>query len=113
LIRLRHHDRQLSQATGSHLASLIETRHIRAITLPLLPNEIQHKAARYTRMRQNVNTTHYAVRCLLARQIEDFVKIAQAMGLRDFTTGMFYWLMSANNHLFKPRPTFSPSNPEE
>jgi glycosyltransferase involved in cell wall biosynthesis len=106
LIQLRLHPGQLSRVATSYLAHVLETRRIRAQILPLLPSGIRASAARYTLRRQNVWDVHYALRCLQAGRRGDFVQIVRAMGAHDFGLGLFYWLISANNHLFRPTPRF-------
>lgn len=110
LVRLRSHAKQLSKTGNSGVDFIRETRKIRSKLLPLLPEEIRSHAKRYVMLRQNVLDTHYCLRCLTWGRLKDFFKIASIMGAADFTLGVIFWLLTLNNHFYRPKPKFSYTN---
>lgn len=107
LVKLRSHPKQLSKARSSGIDFIRETRKIRSKLLPLLPEEIRSHAKRYVMLRQNVLDTHYCLRSLALGKFRDFLKIAAIMGTVDFTLGIIFWLLTLNNHLYRPKPRFA------
>jgi len=106
LVKLRSHAKQLSKADSSGVDFIRETRNIRSKLLPLLPEEIRSHAKGYVILRQNVLDTHYCLRCLTWGRFKDFFKIASIMGAADFTLGIIFWVLTLNNHLYRPKPKF-------
>ncbi|MCX5686487.1 MAG: glycosyltransferase [Candidatus Omnitrophica bacterium] len=107
LVKLRSHPKQLSKAYSSGIDFIRETRKIRSKLLPLLPEEIRSHVKRYVTLRQNVLDTHYCLRCLTRGRFKDFLKIASIMGAADFTLGVIFWLLTLNNHIYRPKPVFA------
>ena len=104
LVRLRSHRGQLSRAPSSGMAFISEGRRIRQLLLPLLPAEIRASAKRFSMLCQNVHDTHLVVRRLLAGRFRDTADMVGVMGARDLGLGLFFWLLTMNNHLYRPRP---------
>jgi len=106
LIRLRQHTGQLSKSKDVGIQFIDENRRIRAQILPLLPKAIQLRALKYTSWRQDALEAHYFVRCLM---VADFVKcsrLIRIMGVRALGMGLVHWLLTLNNHLYRPKPIF-------
>jgi glycosyltransferase involved in cell wall biosynthesis len=106
LIRLRQHPGQLSKSKDVGVQFIYECRRIRAQILPLLPKGIRRKALTYASWRQDALDAHHFVRCLM---VADFVKcsrLIRVMGGRDLVMGLVHWLLTLNNHLYRPKPIF-------
>lgn len=104
LIDLRLHNGQLSRAASSNLAAIRENRRILDRLIGELPRKVQRQAKLYRLLRQNVFDTHHAMRCILSRRFREFWEIVRIMGFDDFGLGIIGWLLTVNNHLFRPRP---------
>src|SRR5262245_18237381 len=107
LIRLRQHAGQLSKSKDVGVQSIYENRRIRAQILPLLPKSLRLRALRYASWRQDALDAHHFVRCLM---VADFVKcsrLIRIMGVRDLVMGLVHWLLTLNNHLYRPKPIFA------
>ena len=104
LVRVRSHRRQLSRSPslGAHFVS--EGRRIRQMLLPLLPDEIQYAAIRFSMLRHNVLDTHLVVRRLMAGRFRETADMAGVLGIRDLGLGLLFWLLTINNHLYRPQP---------
>jgi glycosyltransferase involved in cell wall biosynthesis len=107
LIRLRQHPRQLSKSKDVEVQFIYENRRIRAQILPLLPKGIQLKALRYTSWRQDALDAHYFVRCLMVADFVKCLRLIRTMGFRAFVMGLVHWLLTLNNHLYRPKPIFA------
>jgi len=108
LIQLRVHADQLSRTTASGMENLRANTQLRKRLQPLLPAEVQMAARRYRYSRHNVLAIHYAVRRLLTGSINDFIAIVSILGLRNTLAGMLFWLVTANNRLYRPRAKIVP-----
>lgn len=106
LIRLRQHKGRLSEAAFSGVKFARENRRILNQILPLLPQAIQAKARRFTWWSQNVFDTNHFVRCLLAGKFAEARALFQVMGFRYLVPGLAVWLITVNNRLYRPKPTF-------
>jgi glycosyltransferase involved in cell wall biosynthesis len=106
LVQLRIHENQLSRAPSSGIAYVSEHRQVRQTLLACLPETSQTDARLHFLLRQNVSDTHFAIRCLLAGRIQDFASVLSVMGPAYFAAGLLFWLLTVNNHLFRPRPRF-------
>ncbi|MGA2594175.1 MAG: glycosyltransferase [Bryobacteraceae bacterium] len=106
LVRLRWHPGQLSRAKPSRLAFLREGRRVRARLMSLLPETVQRNARWYVRRRQDVLDTHCCIRSGLEGRLRDCSRMIGEMGPRDLLPGLVFWCLTANNHLWKPRPKF-------
>jgi glycosyltransferase involved in cell wall biosynthesis len=104
LVRLRSHRRQLSRSSGLGAHFISEGRRIRQMLLPLLPAEIQHAASRFSMLRHNVLDTHLVVRRLMAGRFRETADMVSVMGIRDLGLGLLFWLLTINNHLYRPQP---------
>jgi glycosyltransferase involved in cell wall biosynthesis len=108
LVRLRLHARQLSRWSSSGTQFVVENRAIQTWLRARLPERIRGSARRYAHMRQEVLAVHHALRCLLGGRSGELLRTSQALGWRDFLIGSFFWLATANNRLYRPRPRFAP-----
>jgi glycosyltransferase involved in cell wall biosynthesis len=107
LVKLRSHPEQLSKERSSGVDFICETRKIRSKLLPLLPEKIRSDAEKYTMLRQNVLDMHHCMRSLGRGDFKDFFKIASIMGPADFTLGAIFWLLTLNNHIYRPKAVFA------
>ncbi len=106
LLRIRYHRKQLSAARSSAVEFIRENRRIRSILLPQLPETVREKARLYERHRHYVLAVHYGFRSLLAGRPAELLRVAGVLGPVDFPRAVGYWLMTANNHLHRPRAPF-------
>lgn len=105
LVRLRSHRGQLSRSAGLGAPFISEGRKIRQVLLSLLPPEIRSTAIRFSMLRQNVYDTHLVVRSLIAGRFQDASDMASVLGARDLGLGLLFWLLTINNHLYRPQPS--------
>ena len=49
--------------------------------------------------------THF-VRCLMAADFVKCSRLIRIMGVRGLVTGLLHWLLTLNNHLYRPKPIF-------
>ena len=108
ILRVRSHRGQLSRSLSAGLASIIESRRVRATILPELPPALHAYARCYEYMRHDVLDVHYALRRLAAGDPRTFLALARALGLRHMLLGALCWLLSVDNRLFRPTPRFLP-----
>jgi glycosyltransferase involved in cell wall biosynthesis len=106
LVRLREHSGRLSHASGSGVRFIEEGRRIRGEILRLLPQVVRQRAKRYSYWRHNVLETHYFLRCLMAGRLGQCATLMKIMGVRDLAAGVMLWLVTLNNHLYRPKPIF-------
>lgn len=106
LIRLRQHPKQLSKSKDAGVQFVYECRRIRAQILPLLPKGIRLKALTYASWRQDAFDAHYFVRCLMAADFVKCSRLIRIMGARALVMGLVHWLLTLNNHLYRPKPIF-------
>jgi hypothetical protein len=104
LVRLRSHRRQLSRSPSLGAYFISEGRRIRQTLLPLLPAEIQDTAGRFSMLRNNVLDTHLVVRRLMGGRFRETADMAGVLGVRDLGLGLLFWLLTINNHLYRPQP---------
>jgi glycosyltransferase involved in cell wall biosynthesis len=104
LVNIRSHEKQLSRASESGVRCILENREIRSKILTLLPKEIHVWANCYSHMRQNVLDVHHSIHCLRYKKYSNFIRILHIIGLKEFTTGLLFWLITLNNKLYKPQP---------
>lgn len=108
LVRLRSHSNQMSRISHNGACFVEECRKIRSTLLPLLPEEIQAYAKYYSILRYCVLDVHYAMRCVLTGRFKDFVRVARSIGLLSyFPLGILCWLLTVNNHIFRPSPKYA------
>jgi glycosyltransferase involved in cell wall biosynthesis len=108
LIRVRDHLARLSRSNYAGVQFVEENRRITRQILYLLPEGTRRKVISYTYWRQNVLDTHHFIRCLTAGRFAECSSLFKIIGARDFAAGMLAWLITANNHLYRPRPVFTP-----
>ncbi|MBD2431629.1 glycosyltransferase [Fischerella sp. FACHB-380] len=106
LLKVRSHNKQLSRTSESGVRVISENREIRSKILTILPKNVHFQAKFYCQMRQNVLDVHHSIYCLRYKKLNNFLRILQIMGLGDFSFGLFFWLITLNNHLYKPQPKF-------
>lgn len=103
LVQIRLHPQQLSARPSSQVKFLSENRRIRRRLIPYLPPQVQADAHRYERMRHDAIDFHGMLRLALAGKIRDAWAMALAFGGLRMTRAFFYWLVSANNRLYRPQ----------
>jgi glycosyltransferase involved in cell wall biosynthesis len=106
LVRERLHRRRLSFSQPARVGFVRECRTIRDRLVALQADEARSYAARYTYWRQNVLDTHSLMRCLMEGRFAESRELARVMGARDLAAGITAWLITANNHLYRPKPRF-------
>jgi len=106
LIRLRQHAGQLSKSKDVGVQFIYENRRILAQILPLLPKGLRRRALRYTSWRQDALDAHYFVRCLMVADFGKCWRLIRIMGFRSLAMGLVHWLLTLNNHLYRPKPIF-------
>lgn len=107
LVRLRTHTGQLSRAPWTGPAFIQQNRKIRDTLISRLSPEVRKRARNYELLRQGVLDVHYCIRCLLRGQFGLAAQAFSFIGVKDFLIGALGWLLSFNNHLWKPQPLFS------
>jgi hypothetical protein len=113
LIQLREHPDRLSNVPGAGTKFIEETRRVRSQIMGLLPKQIRPQAVRYSYWRQNVLNAHHFVRCLIAGRFGECRILIRIMGMPDVLVGIALWLLTLNNHLYRPRPVWSNTHPRE
>ena len=108
LIRVRDHLGRLSRSNSAGVQFVEENRRVTRQIICLLPEETRRKVLSYTYWRQNVLDTHHFIRCLIAGRFAECGSLFKIIGAHNFTAGMLAWLITANNHLYRPRPVFTP-----
>ena len=73
--------------------------------LPLVPEEVRTHARRYVYLRQNVLDTHHFMTCLHHGRLKEAWELCGIMGA-DLLAGFPPWLLTVNNHLYRPKPLF-------
>ena len=106
LVRIREHPGRFSHVAGGGVQFIIEGRRIRVQIFNLLPEHIRRRALRYVYLRNNVLEAHHFIRRLMAGSFDECATLIRIMGLRDFAAGLIMWLLTLNNHLYRPRPIF-------
>lgn len=106
LVSLRRHKKQLSQLDKSTTIYIIENRRIHDNLFVQMPDELQKAAKQHVYFYQDVLSVHFAFRKLLSGRITDFNLIMSDMGSKRFFKGVVKWLLTVNNHLYKPAPKF-------
>lgn len=106
LVGIRVHKEQLSRKRESGIHSILENRKIRASLFPTLPEVMQLRAKRYVALRQNVLEIHYVLRTLLSGRFSDFLTITKNIEKKELCLSLLYWLVTVNNHIYKPKPDF-------
>lgn len=104
----REHENRLSLAPMSGVLFVREVRRILDGLLPLLPRPIQAEARRYTWWSQNVFDTNYFVFCLRKGKFAQCRRLIEILGARHLIPGFAAWLLTVNNRLYRPKPTFYP-----
>ena len=107
LVRLRTHPQQLSRAPWAGPAFIQQNRKIRDTLASRLPPELRKRARTYGLLRQGVLDVHYCIRCLLRGQFGLALQAVSFIGVKDFLISALGWLLSFNNHLWKPKPPAS------
>lgn len=105
LVRMREHGDRLSSSRGAGATFVRETRLIRRNLLPLLPERRRSYARRYVYLRQNVLDTHHFMTCLRFGNLREAWELFDIMGA-DLLAGLPLWLLTVNNHLYRPKPVF-------
>jgi glycosyltransferase involved in cell wall biosynthesis len=106
LVRLREHGGRLSHAMAGGVQFIEENRRIRTQILRLLPVVIRRHAMRYAYWRQNVLDAHHFIRCLGGGRFGGCLALIKVMGFSDLAAGLFLWLLTMNNRLYRPKPVF-------
>jgi len=106
LVRVRDHPERLSKSAYAGVRFVEENRRIAKSILDVLPEGIRRRAVSYRCWRQNVLDAHHFVRNLVAGRFSDCLDLLKIIGFRDLTMGILLWLLTVNNHLYRPRPIF-------
>jgi glycosyltransferase involved in cell wall biosynthesis len=106
VFRERHHGGRVSFAGGAGVSFVRENRRIRQILLPLLPASVRAHAKRYVYLRPNVLDTHHFFACLRHGRLQEALELIRIMG-SDLMVGVPLWLLTVNNHLYRPQPVFA------
>jgi glycosyltransferase involved in cell wall biosynthesis len=107
LLKIRTHEKQLSHARGSGLDFIVQNQRIRSRLLPLLPTAIREAARSYERQRPRVLSLHFGMGQLFRGDFKVLLTLAHAFGPQEFLLTLFFWLVTMNNHLYRPSPEFS------
>ena len=78
-----------------------------------MPEEVRAKAKAYEVKRHLVLALHYAMRSLFAGRPKEFLGVARALGPSAFMQSFFFWLITVNNRLYRPRGLFVAPKPNE
>jgi glycosyltransferase involved in cell wall biosynthesis len=105
LVRERHHNERMSWSPGAGVVFVRENRRVRKMLLALLPEEVRSFAQRYVYMRQNVLDTHHFMTCLRHGRLREARQLMEVMG-SDLLAGFPLWLLTVNNHLYRPKPVY-------
>lgn len=106
LVRLTDHSERLSRSRGAGVQFVRENREIRRRLLPQLPEKLRPYARRYVYLRQNVLDAQELVTCLRLGRIKEARELAGILGPRDLLFGLSLWLLTLNNHLYRPKPVY-------
>lgn len=106
LIRMRSHAARLSRSAGAGVMFVRENRRIRQYLLTLLDEPARLSARQYTYWRQNVLDTNQFIRCALGWHWKECRELISAMGFADLSVGFCLWLVTGNNHFYRPKPKF-------
>jgi glycosyltransferase involved in cell wall biosynthesis len=111
LARIRIHSRQLSRTGASPFDVLDARRRIRRRLIAQMPPHLHSYAVSYTHMRHNALEMHLAVRWLIGGRPGDFLESLRIMGARDSLIAAFFWLVTVNNHLYRPHAVIEVTDP--
>jgi hypothetical protein len=106
LIRMREHGSRLSRSAGAGVVFVRENRQIRRHLMTLLPQHLRARARRYIYLRQNVLDTNEFMTSVRHGRLKEVCALLRIMGIRDLLAGLVSWLLTVNNHLYRPRPLF-------
>jgi hypothetical protein len=109
LLNIRSHGQQLSVSRSSGVAAIADDRRIRATLLERLPAQVRPWARLYAILRPGALNTHHWLRCLAKGRGGEVAAIARIMGLKDLALGLFAWIITLDNRLWRPRPRFWPA----
>jgi glycosyltransferase involved in cell wall biosynthesis len=112
LLKIRFHDKQLSNARQSGLEFIEQNRRVCQTLLPQLPVQIRAKARAYGWKRFSVLALHYGLRSLAAGELDIFVGVIRSLGAVDFLRALFYWTITMNNRLYRPAWHFAVPEPK-
>jgi len=102
LVRVRSHPGQMTRAADSDAKSVGEERRILRRLVDAMPLACRRYARFYILSRWDVLHTNRALRLLGAGQIRQALHIHRAMGAGHFGAGLLLWLLTANNHFYRP-----------
>lgn len=106
LVQVRAHPGRLSSQSTSQPTFIRENRRIRRSLRAELPAEIRSYTGWYHLTRRNVTKFHLCLAYLGKGQLRESLHIARAMGLVNVLAGAVFWLLTANNRLYRPQPEF-------
>ena len=104
LVRVRSHAGQMTRAAESDAISVGEERRILRRLVDAMPR--QRYARFYILLRWDVLHANRALRLLGLGKIRHALQIQQAMGAGHFGVGIAFWLLTANNRLYRPDARF-------
>jgi glycosyltransferase involved in cell wall biosynthesis len=106
LVRVRSHAGQMTKAADSDAKSVGEERRILWRLVDAMPLARQRYARFYILSRWDVLHANRALHLVGLGKIKQALHIQQAMGLGHFGVGLLFWLLTANNRLYRPDARF-------
>lgn len=103
LVRLRQHEERLSNQSDSVAQFINENKEIRKSLIPLLPISRQKEAIRFQTRRHQVLDFHQGIHALKKRNWKVAKQVFSSFGFFDFFQTAFYWLLTGNNHFYRPQ----------
>lgn len=103
LVRLRNHEKRLSNQSASTLLFIKENRAIRKRLLPLLPEFRQKDAARFETKRHGVLEFHQGFNALRMGNWRMAQRIFSLFNLKELIQSGFFWVITGNNHFYRPQ----------
>jgi glycosyltransferase involved in cell wall biosynthesis len=110
LVELTVHSERLSLSGPAGLGMIIENWKTISGVLEMMGDEARAKALHYLAWRNRVLDAHYFVRCLLAARLGACKALVSMRGFGDLLGDLGRWLITGNNHLYRPKPPFAPNS---
>jgi hypothetical protein len=101
----REHGQRETHSHKAGVTFIRENRRVRRTLLSLVPEQVRSYAKRYVYLRQNVLDTHHFMTCLRHGRLREARELMEIMG-SDLLLGLPAWLLTVNNHLYRPKPFY-------
>jgi hypothetical protein len=112
LVRVRSHAGQLSRSPAAGAAFVRENRRVQATLLPRVPEAVRRRARIYLTARYSVLDIHHLVSCLSCGRLAEARAVTKALGPSELLGGLFLWLVTLDNRLYRPvAPFVEPAPP--